>query len=66
MTPKVNYKSSTGIDAAIKGASLSWATDKDEKEGNETPDDGDSNITNGVDNGGGGNNGGGAGDELQG
>lgn len=47
MTPKVNYKASTGIEAAIKGASLSWATEKDEKEGTETPGDGEGNITNG-------------------
>ena len=39
MTPKVNYKGSDDIIAAIKGASLSWATAKDEKEGTETPDD---------------------------
>ena len=39
MTPKVNYKGSDDIIAAIKGASLSWATPKDEKEGTETPDD---------------------------
>ena len=38
MTPKVNYKGSDDIIAAIKGASLSWATAKDEKEGTETPD----------------------------
>lgn len=41
MTPKVNYKGSDDIIAAIKGASLSWATAKDEKEGTETPDDDD-------------------------
>ena len=39
MTPRVNYKGSDDIIAAIKGASLSWATEKDEKEGVETPDD---------------------------
>ena len=39
MTPRVNYKGSDDIMAAIKGASLSWATEKDEKEGVETPDD---------------------------
>ena len=39
MTPKVNYKPSEDIAAAIKGATLSWATEKDEKEGVETPDD---------------------------
>ena len=39
MTPKVNYKPSETIAATIKGASLSWATEKDEEEGTETPDD---------------------------
>lgn len=39
MKPKVNYSSSRGISAAIKGADLAWATAKDEKEGTETPDD---------------------------
>jgi len=39
MTPRVNYKGSDDIMAAIKGATLSWATEKDEKEGVETPDD---------------------------
>ena len=38
MTPKVNYKPSADIDSSIKGAGLSWATEKDEKEGTETPD----------------------------
>ena len=46
MTPKVNYKGSDDIIAAIKGASLSWATAKDEKEGVETPDDDNSNGDN--------------------
>ena len=41
MTPKVNYKPSADIESAIKGAGLSWATEKDEKEGTETPDNGD-------------------------
>ena len=41
MTPKVNYKPSDDIASAIKGAGLSWATEKDEKEGTETPDNGD-------------------------
>lgn len=35
----MNYKGSDDIMAAIKGATLSWATEKDEKEGVETPDD---------------------------
>lgn len=44
MQPKVNYKASEGITAAVKGASLSWATAKDETEGTETPTD-DDDIT---------------------
>ena len=44
MTPRVNYKGSDDIIAAIKGASLSWATEKDEKEGVETPDDDNTNT----------------------
>jgi hypothetical protein len=47
MTPKVNYKGSDDIIAAIKGASLSWATEKDEKEGTETPDEDDNTQTGG-------------------
>ena len=39
MTPRVNYKGSDDIIAAIKGASLSWASAQDEKNGVETPDD---------------------------
>lgn len=39
MTPKVNYKPSADIESAIKGAGLSWATEKDEAEGTETPSD---------------------------
>ena len=63
MTPRVNYKGSDDIIAAIKGASLSWATEKDEKEGVETPDDdntqtgGDNTVTNTGDNQGGDDNG---------
>jgi len=41
MTPKVNYKPSDGIESAIKCASLSWATAKEEEEGTEAPDNGD-------------------------
>lgn len=42
MKPKVNYKASDGISAAVRSASLAWATEKDEKEGTETPaDEGD-------------------------
>ena len=44
MTPRVNYKGSDDIIAAIKGATLSWATEKDEKEGVETPDDDTTNT----------------------
>ena len=44
MTPRVNYKGSDDIIAAIKGATLSWATEKDEKEGVETPDDDNTNT----------------------
>ena len=44
MTPRVNYKGSDDIMAAIKGATLSWATEKDEKEGVETPDDDTTNT----------------------
>lgn len=36
MTPKVNYKPSTDIDAAIKGASLAWTTEA-ETENTTTP-----------------------------
>ena len=43
MKPKVNYSSSRGISAAIKGADLAWATAKDEAEGTETPNDEDNN-----------------------
>lgn len=46
MKPKVNYKPSDDISAAVRGASLSWATEKDEKEGTETPDNGE-DITGG-------------------
>ena len=55
MKPKVNYKPSDGIESAISAASLSWATEKDEKEGTETPT-GDDDVTGGE---GGGNNTGG-------
>ena len=57
MTPKVNYKPSETIAATIKGASLSWATEKDEAEGTETPDD--DNQGTGTNTGTGGNTGGG-------
>lgn len=55
MKPKVNYSSSRGISAAIKGADLAWATAKDEAEGTETPDDEDNNDVTPSDGGNGGN-----------
>ena len=61
MSPKVNYKASDDIEAAIKGASLSWATAQEVKEGTETPDsEGDTpnQAATGGDNTGGGNGGG--------
>jgi hypothetical protein len=63
MRPKVNYKASDDISAAVRGASLSWASEKDEKEGTETPaDEGD--VT--GDNTGGGNGGGDDDENLEG
>ena len=41
MTPKATYQPSDEINQAIKGATLAWATAKDEKEGTETPAGGD-------------------------
>ena len=70
MKPKVNYKGSDDINAAVRGATLAWATQKDEEEGTETPTDeddiqggggsgsGDDNQGGGDDNGGGDENGG--------
>jgi hypothetical protein len=62
MQPKVNYAASNGILAAVKGATLSWATAEEEKNpttdeqaGDDTPD----TPAVGGDNGGGGNQGGG-------
>jgi uncharacterized membrane protein YgcG len=57
MKPKVNYAASRGIASAIRGADLGWATEKDEKEGTETPSD-DDDITQSNDNTGGDNTGG--------
>ena len=37
LTPKATYQPSDEINQAIKGATLAWATAKDEKEGAETP-----------------------------
>ena len=51
MQPKVNYKPSEGIESAINGASLSWATEKEEAEGTDTPSTDDD--VQGGDNGGG-------------
>lgn len=51
MTPKVNYKPSAAIDSAVRGATLAWATAKDEAEGTETPtDEGDITDGDGTDN----------------
>ena len=58
MTPKATYQPSDEINQAIKGATLAWATAKDEKEGTETPDGGDDNGGEGGDNQGGDNGGG--------
>ena len=56
LTPKVNYRPSDEVDEAIKGASLGWATAKDEssQENEQEPENGDN--TGGDDNGGGGGN----------
>ena len=53
MQPKVNYAASTGILSAVKGASLSWASEEEEKKPTtdeqagdnepETPGEGDNN-----------------------
>ena len=52
MKPKVNYKPSPDIDSAVHGATLAWATEKDEEEGTATlSDSGD--VEGGDDNGGG-------------
>ena len=56
MTPKATYQPSDEINQAIKGATLAWATEKDEKEGTETPAGGDDNGGEGGDNNGGGDN----------
>ena len=56
MTPKATYQPSDEINQAIKGATLAWATAKDEKEGTETPAGGDDNGGEGGDNNGGDNN----------
>lgn len=57
MKPKVNYKPSADIDSAVRGATLAWATEKEEEEGTNTPSDPDDveGGGNGDDNGGGNN-----------
>ena len=50
MKPKVNYKASDDISAAVKGASLSWASDTETEENASPADD---EQTGGGDNGGG-------------
>ena len=57
MQPRVNYRPSDDIAGAVRGASLAWATEKDEQEGTATPED---------DNQGGGSNGNTPGGELEG
>jgi hypothetical protein len=44
MRPKVNYKASDGVMAAVKSASLAWATQNDEQNGTEAPA-GDDDVT---------------------
>lgn len=39
MQPRVNYRPSDDIAGAVRGASLAWATEKDEQEGTATPED---------------------------
>ena len=57
LTPKANYRPSEEISEAIRGASLGWATQKDEssQENEQEPENGDNTGgDNGDDNGGGG------------
>ena len=56
MKPKVNYKPGADIDAAIKGAQLSWTTEKETDENTVTDDDSTQTGGNGGDNQGGGSN----------
>jgi len=53
---KVNYRPSDEVNEAIKGASLGWATKKDEdsQEQEQEPENGEGGDTGGGDNGGGG------------
>ena len=57
LTPKANYRPSEEISEAIKGATIGWATAKDEKEENtqepENGEGGGDDNTGGDDNGGG-------------
>ena len=61
MKPKVNYKGSDDINAAVRGATLAWATEKEEEEGTNTPSDPDD-----VEGGGNGDNNGGGNNDLEG
>ena len=47
MKPKVNYKPGADIDAAIKGAQLSWTTEKETDENTVTDDNTDNPSTGG-------------------
>lgn len=62
LTPKANYRPSEEISEAIRGASLGWATAKDDEkeEAEQEPENGDTPDT--PDNPGGGDNGGGGDD----
>ena len=51
MQPKVNYAASNGILAAVKGASLSWATAEEEKKPTTDEQAGDDNPETPGDNG---------------
>lgn len=55
---KVNYRPSDEVNEAIKGASIGWATKKDEdsQESEQEPENGDDSGDNGGSNNGGGNN----------
>ena len=62
MKPKVNYKAGADIEAAVKGASLSWTTEPETEENTVNDPDNQGGTGDNGDNGGdngGGNNGGG-------
>ena len=61
MKPKVNYKAGADIEAAIRGAQLSWTTEAETEENTVNDPDNQGGTQQGGDNGdnGGGNNGGG-------